>query len=172
MSEERSKKPTSTKEIRRMDVRLGCTIWTDSLEFRVTSIDLAESAPFGYCQFIVCTLNGDPVEMNYYFDDMMGAIDLNETGDQWYKIRYDIEAGLYECKPTKARPKENLNAPVGENKWDKINLGKCRHGILCSAIESDGLHKVVKNTKECRLDEEVLAVINKLAQFSMTGEIE
>lgn len=163
---DRSKKPTSTKEIRRMKVLKKHTIWTDSLEFHVTSIEPAEPTEFGYCQFIVCTLNGGLVEMNYFYDDIEGAIDLNETGDQWYKIRYAVDSGLYECKPSLARPKENLNAPVGGNKWDKINLGKCRHGILCAIVNSGiAPSRLLANPDS-------LKDINKLAHFSMTGEVD
>ena len=45
--------------------------------------------------------------------------------------------------------------------WDKINLGKCRHGILCALIRG-GVWQV---------SDDELGEINKLAHFSMTGDI-
>ena len=60
------------------------------------------------------------------------------------------------------------------SKWDKINLGKCRHGILCAYIKHKGIDSLFADTG-CRpftdLNPFVASGINKLAKFSMTGEL-
>ena len=63
--------------------------------------------------------------------------------------------------------------PSTEDKWDKINLGKCRHGILCAYIQNNGLPVVVSDMhppKIIGLNSFTLEIINQLAEFSMTGQ--
>ena len=50
--------------------------------------------------------------------------------------------------------------------WNEINLGKCRHGILCAMLQAKLSPYDVVHESSLR------EVINKLAHFSMTGEIE
>jgi hypothetical protein len=72
--------------------------------------------------------------------------------------------GWFKCRAAEAVVVDKL-VPTGENKWDKINLGKCRHGILCAYIQSGRrLSEIVDFPK-------TQEAINKLAHFSMTGEV-
>lgn len=56
--------------------------------------------------------------------------------------------------------------------WAAINLGKCRHGILCAFIQYEGLPVLCNQRNDVvGLATKTLDTINKLAEFSMTGEI-
>ncbi len=100
-----------------------------------------------------------------------------------FRLRYKKgeSGGYYEGYPSTAEPEpEQSETP----NWQEINLGKCRHGILCAYIQHEGLpvESVFTDVREDgklqnlietkMLNKDRLDLINKLAHFSMTGEVE
>ncbi len=147
--------------------------WVEQCEVTVRSVGVAYQNPDdgSWCQTIEIT---DPVGredvLQYYFrddlckdDNPMGMVEPSETGQQWYRIKWT--GSYFKAKPAKAKPKESLNAEARQPpNWQEINLGKCRHGIVCSYIKKNGLPEVTDYKAWGE-------TINKLAEFSMTGEI-
>lgn len=111
---------------------------------------------------------GENIQCTYWCDDETFAIDIDKEIPEFFSIRQ--KDGYYQCKP-EAAPKDEPVTEKNDDYWYEINLGKCRHGILCAVIEGWGLGVVVKSISDARLDKEALGVINKLAEFSMTGEV-
>ena len=102
---------------------------------------------------------GEEIEMTYWCDDEQLIEDKYDIGEGWYKIR--LKDGYYQCKP-ETPPKDEPVAEKNDDFWYNINLGKCRHGILCAYIQSG----------KDSFDDEDLDKINQLAEFSMKGKIE
>jgi hypothetical protein len=138
--------------------------WVRQCMFTVRSVGVAvQSQDNGsYCQAIEITdTAGREDVLQYYFNDLIGKVEFSETGEQSYDVKW--MGDWFKCKPALAPPKENLNAPARQpTDWDAVNLGKCRHGILCAVIRFKGME----------LTKGELNDINELAHFSMTGEIE
>ena len=142
------------------------------IQFKVESIGEPQETQYGFCQAVTVTDSRGLTEcMNYFFELMEAQIDPTEIGEQFYDVKWDEKKQLYRCIPATPPVKDELK-PEGPD-WDKIALGKCRFGILCAYIQSSGLPVYLEQGKtEFSLKNGVLNQINKLAQFSMTGEIE
>jgi hypothetical protein len=93
----------------------------------------------------------------YYFSDEQMALPQNEP-TEWFDIKW--MDGWFKCIPVDP-PKDAPKADAPD--WDKINLGKCRHGILCAAIQGGYEISAIGSYE--------LEQINKLAQFSLNGKI-
>ena len=156
--------------IRFLDVERQKT-WMRQIELKIDNVGKTEESQYGFCQVVQATDGVRRTEpLNYFFEHLEGSIDPSETGVQWYDVKWDEKNGYFRCKPAEAKPKE-LKSEGPD--WDKIPLGKCRFGILCAYIQSSGLPVYLEQGKtEFSLKNGVLNQINKLAQFSMTGEIE
>ncbi len=149
------------------------TKYTYPEEIKVCSVDLPEDEKHGYSQLVHVTDEvGDIATFKYWYTTLEEGVPTNETGMQLYIARYLPDTDSWQGVPQRASAPDNSFAPTEENKWDKINLGKCRTLVLVAEVQKNGLGGVVANMKEARLRPEVLASINKLAHFSMTGEIE
>jgi putative phage-type endonuclease len=75
-------------------------------------------------------------------------------------LRDKVSKFVVELEGLIAKP-ATIKAP----NWEKINLGKCRHGILCAILQGGASAlDLVENAP-------YLAKINDLAHFSMTGEL-
>ncbi len=138
--------------------------WAEKCEVFVDEVgEPLEQQGGGFLQYINVTFApGQKATMNFYYNGSLFEIDVLEIGKQWYKIRWN---GTYlRCCPTD--PPENEPVTKGVD-WDKIALGKCRHNILIAFIGAGvNLHNLAE--KDC----EWHSVINKLAYFSMHGELE
>jgi hypothetical protein len=148
----------------------------------VLTVGEPEQSEYGYCQAIdVKDGQGVMGCLNVFLKpDKKGMVYEHETGEQYYDIKWVVDKEYYKAVPCDAPPKIK-EAPTHDpaEKWDKINLGKCRHGILCAYIQNKGLPTsstvetdADKITENITIDRAVLAVINILAHFSMTGEVE
>ena len=138
--------------------------WVRECQFQVNEFSEPTDAQHGLVQaFNVTDKFGRTEEILYYFDDMQMCVPYDET-PEWFDVKW---MGTYfKCIPVDP-PKD---APKTERPdWDKINLGKCRHGILCAAIQSGELS--VKTANDTMYIEHMLTNIEKLAEFSMTGKI-
>ncbi len=139
------------------------TTWVKQVCVQVDNIGRPMEAQHGLCQAIDVTFGqGSKDVMNYFFADLTFALDPKETGKQWYDIKWTGE--YLNCRPAQA--KEEALVDDGGPDWDKINLGKCRHGILCAMLQAGFPPGDILNP-----DNMWPYKINKLAKFSMTGEI-
>ena len=141
--------------------------WARFCQMKVNSYTEARDAEHGFCQiFNVTDTFGRDEELIYYFQDEAGALPQGEN-PEWFDVKW---MGTYfKCIPVDP-PKDAPKA--GAVDWDKINLGKCRHGILCAYIQSSGLPVYVEQgNTSFSIKKGALEMINKLAEFSMTGEI-
>jgi hypothetical protein len=144
------------------------TTWCKQVEVTVRSVGIAYQNPEnGSWEQVIEITGSDGREdvLRYYYNDEMGKVEFTETGTQFYDIKW--MGDWFKARPAKAPPKETLNATANKpTDWDAVNLGKCRHGILCAYIQNEGLPRQdVGGLAD-------LKYINKLAHFSMTGEIE
>lgn len=139
-------------DIKRQKKWLLCEVQVDSISEPVEAMhgDLVQSMEITLAQ-------GAKDVMNYYFKDESFMVGPTELGHQWYDIQWTGE--YLKCKPATAPDDDKFKSGTD---WDAINLGKCRHGILCAYIRFHGLD--IKNG--------ALNDINELAKFSMTGKIE
>lgn len=143
------------KDIQRQRKWMLCQVQIDNIS------ESTETRFDGFVQSINVTFaQGSKDVMNYYMKDPTFAVDPSETGKQWYDIKYTGE--YLKCRPAKEKPKDDKFEDGGVD-WNKINLGKCRHGILVAYIQ---------NTGKLDLHRDDALAINALAKFSMTGEIE
>jgi len=136
--------------------------WMRSVQVKVESVGEPQETQYGFCQAVTATDTMGLTEcLNYFFNDMQGALDIREVGAKYYDIKWDREKHFFKCIPAEPSPApEELEKD--QPNWDKINLGKCRHGILCAVLQS-GLHP-------SDITNEIKTTINQLAQFSMTGD--
>ena len=135
----------------------------------VCVLDVGEPTPSvnGLCQAITATdYVGREVEMMYYFNNNEFCVKTEEVGVQFYDIKWQSKNNTFKCVPAEPEPKEQESND--KPNWDKIALGKCRHGILCALIQA-GHYQRCKSTEQV---DEMLDAANKLARFSMTGEID
>lgn len=135
--------------------------WMRAMQVKVEEVGQPQETQHGFCQAITLTDGvGITETFNYFFPFPEAEVLITETGTQFYDLKWDDKMGLFKCKPATPPPSKELVPEKGPD-WDKINLGKCRHGILCATIENGGLIAALNN----------LETINRLAEFSMTGEI-
>jgi len=139
------------QDIQRNKKWLLCEIQVDSIT------EPLETQFKGFVQSLEVTFSqGVKDVINYYFTLPEFAIDTHDIGPRWYKILWTGE--YFKCVPAEAQKEIASSSPD----WYKINLGKCRHGILVACIQSG-----------CQLadlaeeDGESQILINKLAEFSM-----
>ncbi len=104
------------------------------------------------------TENVVEVSLNMY-PDGTGSVTRPQLHKEWkFKIRYKndkFEGTILEA--------EDVDKPTIASKgvdWDRVNLGKCRHGILCAILSSGK-----------QVNDQTLRQINSLADFAMTGEL-
>ena len=138
------------------------TAWQRKCQMKVNTFTEPRDAPHGFVQaFNVTDPSGFREEILYYFDDEQMAVRADES-PEWFDIK--SMGDYYKCVPVDAPADVEKTKGVD---WDAINLGKCRHGILCAYLHS-GLFSPWQLVDEGK---EQLDAINKLAEFSMTGEI-
>lgn len=135
-------------------------------QFYVRSVSAPEETrEGGFCQAVqaVDTVGIEEC-LNYFCTDTQLEIKQNEVGKQWYEVRWIQEKGYYQCKPTD--PPAPIWTDDEQPDWFKINLGKCRHGIMIAMLSAK------LNPFDIVNDQTLRDVINKLAYFSMTGGLE
>ena len=145
-------------DIKRNRKWLNCEVYIDN-------ISPPEETQFdGFVQSIDVTFaQGMKDVMNYYFTEPIFAVDETLVGNQWYDIKWTGE--YLKCKPSKSNQDASLDMKANGVDWDKVNLGKCRHGILCAILQAGANpYLIVEESK-------YQTCINKLADFSMNGEI-
>ena len=137
------------------------TAWTRQVQFKIKSVGEPEETQYGFCQAVSAEdERGHLNVLNYFYEHPEAGIDPSETGEQFYDVKWDRKNLYYKCIPATPPPKDI--APSTTPDWDAINLGKCRHGILCAYIQYGGIKE---------LTNEEFGFINKLAEFSMTGKL-
>ncbi len=147
--------------------------------FTVIRVDQPTPSDHGFRQ-IVRVADGYKKEADFtvWHTDSQSFLEPTWLGKQaMFRVRFKND--YYQGHPSTAEPEPDQHEAPD---WDEINLGKCRHGILCGLIQHEGLPTDVhyESTGDgiadidstITLDGGVLAIINKLARFSMTGEIE
>ena len=140
------------------------TAWTRQVQFKIKSVGEPEETQYGFCQAVSAEdERGHLAVLNYFYEQPEGGIDPSETGEQFYDVKWDRKNLYYKCIPATPPPKDV--APSTTPDWDKINLGKCRHGILCAILQSGWSPESIYH------DIDQQHVINKLAKFSMNGSI-
>lgn len=131
--------------------------------FTVVRVDQPTKSDHGFRQ-IIRVADGYKKEADFtvWHTDEQSFIEPNYLGKQaMFKVRFKND--YYQGYPSTAEPEPDQHEAPN---WKEINLGKCRHGILCAYIQAgEPLHKIIDNPAQ-------LDRINKLAHFSMTGEVE
>ena len=139
--------------------------WMRGIQFKVESVGEPQETQYGFCQAITATDDRGMTEcLNYFFEFIEAAVDPSEIGEQFYDVKWDAKKQLYKCIPSTPPVKNELKPDRPD--WEKINLGKCRHGILCALIQAGSYQPYMLLRDEAQLD-----AINKLAEFSMFGKI-
>ena len=136
--------------------------WMRQVQMLVKSVGEPQETQYGWCQAVEATDSRGLTEwMNYFYEHSEVQIDPSETGVQFFDIKWDAKNNYYKCIPSTPPVKQELvpDRPA----WDKIALGKCRHGILCALLSAGW------NPYHINEDGEQ---INRLAEFSMTGKVE
>ena len=133
--------------------------WVRHCQMKVNSFGEARDSEHGFCQvFNVTDPFGRDDELIYYFSDEAGALPQDEN-PEWFDIKW-MET-YFKCIPVD--PPEDAPKTQAPD-WDKINLRQHRKEILCAILQHHGI--VDGEIGNCHLK-----YINKLAEFSMTGEI-
>ena len=141
------------------------TAWMRQVQFKIESVGEPQETQYGLCQAITAIDDRGVTEcLNYFFELPEAAVDPSEIGEQFYDVKWDAKKQLYKFIPSTPPVKDELK-PDRPN-WEKINLGKCRHGILCALIQAGAYQPYMLLRDEAQLD-----AINKLAEFSMFGKI-
>ena len=155
--------------MRFQDIRRQNGKWTKQCQYFVRSVSPPQDSKYGLCQTLEADDSVGLTEtLNYFYDNEQFEIDSTWMGKQWLDVRYKDD--YYQCVPTDAPPQTTLEDSGPD--WDKIALGKCRHGILCSYIQHSGIPVGKQPDESTGLKKGVLYFINELAKFSMTGEID
>ena len=146
--------------------------WTKG-KFYVRSVSPPEETRTGgFCQTIQVIDSRQMEETVNLFctDDPLTQMKESEVGERWIEIRWRKDEKYYQGQI--AKPEPITWATDDSPNWDKIALGKCRHGILCAYIQHDGLPIGMTEIGTDCPDPTLLKLINMLAKFSMTGEID
>jgi len=148
--------------MRFQDIRRQNGKWTKQCQYFVRSVSPPQDSKYGLCQTLEADDSVGLTEvLNYFYNNEQFEIDSTWMGKQWLDVRYKDD--YYQCVPTDAPPQTTLEDSGPD--WDKIALSKCRNGKVDATLRHMKPSELVENTKE-------LIAINKLAKFSMTGEIE
>jgi len=154
--------------MRFQDIRRQNGKWTKQCQYFVRSVSPPQDSKYGLCQTLEADDSVGLTEvLNYFYNNEQFEIDSTWMGKQWLDVRYKDD--YYQCVPVDAPPQTTLEDSGPD--WDKIALGKCRHGILCAYIQHNGLPTGMTEIGTDCLDQRLLKLINMLAKFSMTGEI-
>ena len=147
-------------------IRTG--VWQRQCKYFVNEISPPQETLYGQCQVLTVTDTvGIKEPLNYFFDGEEMSLGMDFVGVQWLDVRWKKDEKYFQCIPAEP-PKEQNWTDDDKPDWDKIALGKCRHGILCALIQA-GHYQRCKSTEQV---DEMLDAANKLARFSMTGEID
>ena len=134
--------------------------WIDYVELVVLEVGEPEESEFGIVQHlkVVDDVGYEDMVACYAPDDATFFIEPSWEGKRAaFKIRHR-NGKLSGCLSEIENPDPK---PVGvDEKWEKINFGKCRHGILCAEIQKNGMDSI---------DKYELKRITELAYFSMHG---
>lgn len=142
--------------------------WLNQCKYIVESVGEPQETQHGFCQALQVTDSvGITETLNYFYEYDGGEIAADFLGIQWLDVRWKKNSEYYQCKPAEA-PKDVTPLNNDKPDWNKIALGKCRHGILCAFIQS-GQFFDIDDGGECMSSK--LRIVNNLAHFSMTGEI-
>ena len=148
--------------MRFQDIRRQNGKWTKQCQYFIRSVSPPQDSKYGLCQTLEADDSVGLTEvLNYFYDNEQFEIDSTWMGKQWLDVRYKDD--YYQCVPVDAPPQTTLEDSGPD--WDKITLGKCRDGKVNATLRHMKPSELVGNTKE-------LIAINKLAKFSMTGEID
>lgn len=143
--------------------------WLKQVNILVEEVGEPMESANGFCQAIVAKdATGITETLNYFYASEHhpdASIRLSEVGSKYYDIRW--KDNYFQCKPCDPPPVLEKEGPD----WDKIALGKCRFGILCAMIQGQYL-QFNETMKDQPVNPYLLKVVNRLANFSMTGEIE
>lgn len=149
--------------MRFQDIRRQGGKWSNQCQYYVRSVSPPQDSKHGLCQTLeVDDSVGLTEVLNYFYDNEQLEIEPAWIGKQWLNVRYKND--YYQCVP--CDPPQQITLEDSRPDWDRINLGKCRHGILCAWIKSGDFFDA--NT---RIMKTKLGLVNELAKFSMTGEI-
>lgn len=134
--------------------------WLRQVQVYIDEIGEPVEAEYGFCQAITARDGVGVSEcLNYFFSDLTFSVDPKEVGLRWYDIRYEKDKDYFRGVPAVAPVVDETIAEQPD--WNRIALGKCRHGVLCAFINSGA------NIYDIDLNR-----VNQLAKFSMTGEID
>ena len=139
------------------------TTYVRQVQFGICNISPPQDSEFGLCQVITAMdTDGNTECLNYFFDSEQLEIAAAET-PEWYTVKWmakEGDDGYFKCYPCEPVNDRKFALKEGKSLRDKRTLGMCRHGILCSLIQYEGLPT-----------QNHLGIINNLAEFSISGEI-
>ena len=144
-------------------IRTG--VWQRQCKYFVNEISPPEETPYGQCQVLTVTDTvGIKEPLNYFFDGEEMSLGMDFVGVQWLDVRWKKDEKYFQCIPAEP-PKEQNWTDDDKPNWDKIALGKCRDGKVNNALRHMKPSELIDDKKE-------LEACNRLARFSMTGEID
>jgi hypothetical protein len=153
------------------DIQRNSPKWIKQAQFYVYSVSESQETRYeGFCQTLeVEDGSGVKEVLNYFHTGGEMEIAPDFIGKQWLDVRF--KEGYFQCIPAQAPAQVQLEDSGPD--WNKINLGKCRHGILCAMIQGGQLRFIENGDgkNDLIIPEQTLRIINQLAYFSMTGEI-
>ena len=135
--------------------------WIKQCKYYVKSVSTPYDSRHGLCQTLEVVDNDGMTEtLNYFYVDEQLEIEPEYVGEQWLDVRWKKDSEYFQCVPAETPKDITPMEDSGKPDWNKINFGKCRHGILCAILQSGK-----------PVDSIILGQINRLAKFSMTGEL-
>ena len=139
------------------DVELQKGKYIDGIELMVVEVEEPYSTDYGLAQTVMATDSaGQTQAVTVYTASIEFVLEKNYEGKQSvFRLRH--KNNIFNGFPSEIEPPKTVETK--DDYWDKVNLGKCRHGILCAILSSG---KVVTDT--------ILDEIEELAQFSMYGK--
>jgi hypothetical protein len=132
--------------------------WVENCQFTVREVGKPYDSDYGLSQAISVT-DSDGIDgyIYVYLTDPVFEVDSDFVGKKWFRVR--CKDGVFNGYPVE-------DGVDTDDKWDKINFGKCRHGILVACIQAGF------NIHDLADDKKLQETINRLAQFSMYGKVE
>ena len=144
-------------------IRTG--VWQRQCKYFVNEISPPQETLYGQCQVLTVTDTvGIKEPLNYFFDGEEMSLGMDFVGVQWLDVRWKKDEKYFQCIPAEP-PKEQNWTDDDKPNWDKIALGKCRDGKVNNALRHMKQSELIDDKKE-------LEACNRLAHFSMTGEID
>lgn len=107
------------------------TVWVRQCQYTVLDVGKPGETEFGLCQAISMRDNvRRECIVNYFYGDEIGEVGIDETGEQWWDVRWVADKGYFQGKPAEARKEPQLE----KNVWEEKDLRIAKESCIRSAV--------------------------------------